>query len=315
MKLRSYRKEIQNSTAQILDVFDNIVIKRQNENGTMSSIRVPCVLGGRSRVLKSLENRNKTMKLPLMAITMKSISRDPSRVFATHDGLFFGGGTNAWIHNTPIPVNIEFEMNIISKYIEDNDQLISNWCVWFSPDIFVTMPNPVYPLKKLKCQLLWNGNVSISYPSEITEDQPARIVSKTSFTFKTYLFPCSDSDEYAEKIIYTIIEDFYPVPTLLSFDTFFESALSGLIEPEFYDHLVITATTSGSPGTGYVISGHGWWDGITGETSGSTSGETSGSTSGETSGEISGDYILMENSNFILDESNGKLIVKEIPAL
>jgi hypothetical protein len=76
MKSRSYHKEIQRNSAQVLDVFDDIYIDRRTvDNVVQKLIKVPCVYGSRSRILKSLENRGNTLKIPLVCINISSITR------------------------------------------------------------------------------------------------------------------------------------------------------------------------------------------------------------------------------------------------
>jgi len=249
MKIRSYHKEVEKATAQILDCFNNITIERSDETGIQKTIAVPCVYGNRSRVLKSLENRNKTIKLPMLCISMGSLTRDKTRVFGTHDGLFYKNGTNAYLKNMPIPVNIEYSLYMIGKYQTDIDQLISNFTVWFNPDIFVVIPHPLEAGKNIKCQLLWNGNISMTYPEELAAENPARIIATTNFTFKTWLFPGLDGNSYTGKSIHRInfnpqiwndeneqigrLQGFYAVPNNLTFDTFQENLLCGWIDSKY----------------------------------------------------------------------------------
>ena len=112
MKYRSYNTEFITSTAQLLDVFDQITIDRRDKSGIQQLINVPCVFGNRSRILKSLENRNKTLKVPMMCITMGGMSKDSARLHELNHGITVQ--SRDWdydpIKTTAVPMNIEYEL-------------------------------------------------------------------------------------------------------------------------------------------------------------------------------------------------------------
>jgi hypothetical protein len=190
MQLRSYNAEIVIATRMFMDVFNDIVIDRRDNQGTIQKqIKVPCVYGSRSRILKSLENRGNTLKLPLIAVTITGFSRDEARAHSVNifkelnvDGHF---DIRNMIAN---PININYTVSIITKFQSDTDQILGNFIPFFNPDIYVTWPNP-YVDDNIKSQVYWDGAIDIQYPEEITETDPWRIISEGSFVFKTWMFP------------------------------------------------------------------------------------------------------------------------------
>lgn len=262
MRYRSYNKELMSSTAQVLDVFNDIIIDRRDpENNIQQSFKVACVYGSRSRIIKSLENRSNTLVLPIIVVSMKGLSRDNSRVFGVHDGLRYQDGTGTYNYkkNTPVPIDITYEISIITKFQEDADQILSNFVPFFNPDVYVVMPNPVNTSQNLKCQVLWNGNFTLTHPDEITKDSPARIVSTTTFTLKAWMFQGMGNDDTVGKQILKInldprlqwedgigrISNWHAVPTLTSFDTYIENMICGFILSGYFDELPISAGVSG----------------------------------------------------------------------
>lgn len=249
MKYRSYNSEFITSTAQLLDVFDQIVIDRRDKSGVQQLIHVPCVFGNRSRILKSLENRNKTLKVPMMAITMGSISRDSTRVHEINHGITLQ--SREWdydpIKTTAVPVNIEYELSIISKYQEDLDQIICNFIPFSNPDFYVVWPHPKTPKWNMKSQIVWDGNISVTYADEVSETDPYRIIATTSFVFKTWIFPGLDKDKNDGPVIHKInfcpnllsigdgnygLDRWYDVPSNIEIDDYFDSVVCGLIKPD-----------------------------------------------------------------------------------
>lgn len=188
MRFISYNKEINIATKQIMDVFNNIRIKRWAGPCVEKIIHVPCVYGNRSRILKSLENRAKNLQLPLISITKTDISRDADRAHSVNDGLFFGDNSYDLNENVGVPIKIEFDVSIICKYESDMDQILCNFMAMMNPDIYVTWPNPKGQ-GNITSQIVWDGTTNIEYPIEISETDPWRVSATARMTFKTWIFP------------------------------------------------------------------------------------------------------------------------------
>lgn len=263
MRIESYNKEIKVATAQVLDVFNNIEIERLDKVGNLQkTISVPCLYGSRSRILKSLENRAATLKPPLLALSIVDFSRDIQRVHSVNEGLIFQPSTNTYEirHNVGLPVNISYELYIVTKFQDDLDQILSNFVANMNPDIYVVWNYPLDPTKNIKSQLIWSDSISIQYPIEINENDPYRILATTNFLFKTWLFPGEAEAAIAieEKPILKInvcenkpeaLNKWYDVK-VLSIDEFYDNAVCGYIQYPNYDHLQID----------YMISGNYWID-------------------------------------------------------
>lgn len=263
MQFRSYNREIERSTAQVLDVFNEIKIDRRSPaNDIQQIITVPCLYASRSRILKSLENRDNTVKLPLICVSITGLSRDVSRVHSIHNGLLYQHDNAAYQikRNTPVPINIGYSVTIITKFQEDMDQLIGNWAVWFNPDIYVVTPHPIIASETLKSQIVWNGSIATTYPEEIDKNSPIRVVSTTNFEYRTWMFPGIGNDDFEGPIIKRInftgmlsydtdgigrLNGFYPVPSNMEMSAFTENIILGLVKPPYWDVWQISGGLSG----------------------------------------------------------------------
>lgn len=263
MKYRSFNKELQTAVTSMLDTLNDVTIDRRDpKNNIQKLINVPCVYGNSSRVFKSQQNPNKIVELPIMCLSMKGLNRDTSRVFAINDYIIQQDGTSNINYKLkmPQPINISFNLEIIAKFQEDIDQIISNFTVWFCPDIFVISPHPADNNIKLRNQIIWNGSIDIQYPEEARKDEPTRIIANTSFTFKTWLFPGMGTDDREYKYIKRInfnpniyndegdigrLQGWYTVPTTTTFDNFKQNILLGYIDNRFTDQLQLSAGISG----------------------------------------------------------------------
>ena len=102
MKYRSYNSEIIIATTLLVDVFNDIIIDRRKHglkrdfSKTVSldeivqqKIEIPCILGDRSIILKSLENEPGKYKLPLIILQNKSLKTDTNRMVDLHNDVFY----------------------------------------------------------------------------------------------------------------------------------------------------------------------------------------------------------------------------------
>jgi hypothetical protein len=102
MKYRSYNSEILIATTLLVNVFNDIIIDRRKHglkrdfskpvslnDIVQQEIEIPCVLGDRSVILKSLENEQGRYKLPIIILQNKSIKTDTSRMVDLHNDVFY----------------------------------------------------------------------------------------------------------------------------------------------------------------------------------------------------------------------------------
>lgn len=242
MQYRSYHKEIQKNTAQVLDVFSGIYIDRRNTKDVVQQlIKVPCLYGSRSRILKSLENRADNLTLPLVCLSINGVSRESGRLMDIHSGLGLQHGTYDLKKNTGVPINITYSLDIFAKYQEDMDQIIANFIPFFNPDIYVVVPHPNSLTLNLKSQLVWDGNFALSYPNELDKNSPARVSATTTLVLHGWVFPGMEN-EYptTSGYIETVSASFHAVPQPMTFDEYKANYLSGLLSGGFYDILTIT---------------------------------------------------------------------------
>lgn len=216
MKYRSFNEELLIATALLINVFNDIVIDRRKhglkkdfskpislKDIAQQEIEIPCILGDRSHILRSLENEAGKYKLPLIILSNKSIKTDTTRMVDIHSDVFYQQDSQFFDldpqdpHYKPQqigkrraqPVNMEFDMTILTKYKEDMDQILSNWIVFFKPDVYVKWWSPRRENETINSQILWNHSISHELPIEFNPTNVFTYKSSTSFTFKTWLFP------------------------------------------------------------------------------------------------------------------------------
>lgn len=215
--VQSYNKELRIATAQFMDVFNNITIYRFDKDDTVTNtITVPCKYGAKSIAMKSLmEGLKSSPTLPAIAFSRTSFAVDPDRVFNIHRELMLqADGTRDYTLNQPVAIDITFELNVFSMYPADDDQIVQNFVPFSMPNFYVAWKHP-YTNETLKSQVIWDGTISTEYPIDYDTTSKPRVISTTSFIYKTWMFPGSalgdGSGDRSDRTdtIYTIISDYY----------------------------------------------------------------------------------------------------------
>ena len=210
---------------QFIAAFDDIVIGRFNKARVeQDQINVRYVYAPKERVMYDIINENKTITLPVVAVTIKSVSRDTSRVFNKLDGFYYhgtSGNEKTSKHvKPPVPVNINLGVSVLARYQTDMDQILSNFIPFANPYVVISWKVPEkFKLsvdQEIRSEVLWDGNVSLNYPTELNASQKARITADTNFTVKGWLF--KDEEDPVGNIFY-IDSNFYAQDLITDYDS------------------------------------------------------------------------------------------------
>lgn len=216
MRFETFHFEVKDLITQFCNAFDSVVIKRYDTNrNVISKINVRYVYAPKQRVIYDLVNKAQNIDIPCIAISVNGISRDESRVFNKLDGFYNSNVGKSYYYKTPIPINIDVSMSIISKYQTDIDQILSNFIPYSNPYIIISWKVPediqLVNLQEIRSEVLWSGQIAMSYPTELGELAKYRITADTSFTIKGWMFR---SDNTPVNNIYTVNTNFYPVSAI-----------------------------------------------------------------------------------------------------
>ncbi|NDA62324.1 MAG: hypothetical protein EBX50_09795 [Chitinophagia bacterium] len=243
MRISSHYFEIKDLLIQFLAAFDDVVIKRYDRNrvpGTTQQVRY--IYAPKQRVLFDIVNPGQNLILPCISVTIGSIQRDNNRVFNKNAGFFAPSsindntpGPSTFFYKAPVPINIEVKMSIIARYQSDMDQILSNFVPFNNPYIILSWTVPkefnLPYTQEIRSEVLWNGNINMSYPTDVNGNQKAQIIADTGFTIKGWLFP----DPVA------------PVKNIYKIDTFFTAVSSGTdLAYGSYTYLKANAITTDS---------------------------------------------------------------------
>ena len=151
MKDYTYFFEIKNLLTQFVAAFDETTIKRYNKDRVPEEvIEVRYVLAPKQRVMHDIVDKAQNLTLPVVAVNVTSITRDNDRVFNKLNNLHnFVNEKDSRMVRMPVPVNISISMSILTRYMDDMDQILSNFIPFNNPYIILSQfffwidPSPV----------------------------------------------------------------------------------------------------------------------------------------------------------------------------
>jgi hypothetical protein len=205
VKSQSYNFEIKDLLTQFLCAFDDVVIKRYDKDrNALENIEVRYVLAPKQRVMYDIVNKAQNLTLPVVAVNVTGISRDTTRVFNKLDSVYNprGEANNSTIM-MPVPINIEVSMSILARYMQDMDQILSNFIPYNNPYIILSWKEPAttaFDPVEIRSEVLWGGSISLTEPTDTTYSDKFRIIADTSFTIKGWLF--KNQNEISKQIYF-----------------------------------------------------------------------------------------------------------------
>ena len=183
-------------------LFNDIHIRHQDDAGKdVSDLKVPLAYGPSQKFLARITQQadlNKAIQItmPRMSFEMSNISYDSTRksslvqTFKTCED-----GTKAKKVFMPVPYNIGFELNIMSKLNDDSLQILEQILPYFQPhfNLTVDLIDSIGEKRDIPI-ILESVNFQDDYEGNF--DTRRSLIYTLQFTAKTYLFgPVADSSD------------------------------------------------------------------------------------------------------------------------
>jgi len=189
-----YHEIIRKTIIAFGTLFNDIHIRHTDQQGNAASdIKVPLAYGPSQKFLARITQQadlNKPIQitLPRMSFEMTSIAYDSSRkssliqTFKTCDD-----GSKVKKVFMPVPYNIGFELNILSKLNDDSLQVLEQILPYFQPHFNLTVDLVDSIGEKRDIPIILDS-VSFQDDYEGTFDTRRALIHTLNFTAKTYLF-------------------------------------------------------------------------------------------------------------------------------
>jgi hypothetical protein len=211
-------------------MFNDIVISRKTGNTTVQQMKVPINYAPMQKILARLDQdlqlNAPAITLPRMSFEMTGMTYSPDRKLTSVTKLVKASGADGTMTSmfAPAPYDIEFQLNIMTKYNEDGTKIIEQILPYFKPDCTVSV--------KLIDELGTYFDIPIVLNSVSQEDtyegdfeSRRALIWTLNFTMKGYFFgPVS-----TKKQITFVDADIYPTTDLQT-----GIAFSDLVEGEEY---------------------------------------------------------------------------------
>ena len=197
-----YHEIIRKTIIAFGTIFNDIHVRHQDGNeNSISDIRVPLAYGPSQKFLARITQQpelNKPIQItmPRMSFEMTTIAYDSTRktslvqTFKTCDD----GGKVKKVF-MPVPYNIGFELNILSKLNDDSLQILEQILPYFQPHFNLTIDLVDSIGEKRDIPIILES-VSFQDDYEGNFDTRRSLIYTLSFMAKTYLFgPVADSTD------------------------------------------------------------------------------------------------------------------------
>ena len=190
----TYNKIIRKCVIGFGTLFNNIECRKENKDGSVySRMKVPLAYGPRQKFLARLEqqadlNQKVAITVPRLSFEMTGISYDSSRKLAPITMNTKSGDKDTIRKQfTPVPYNIDFELNVISKTNDESLEILEQIVPVFQPSYQMTI-KLIEEMKDYRDIPIILNSISYSDDYEGSFDDRKITLVTMQFTCKTYIF-------------------------------------------------------------------------------------------------------------------------------
>ena len=196
-----YHEILRKTVISFGTVFNDIHIRhRKASGGEISDMRVPLAYGPMQKFLARLEQQadlNKAVQitLPRMSFETTNIAYDPTRKAGITQTFKASDGNKLRKVYMPVPYNIGFELNVLTKLNDDALQIVEQILPYFQPSFNLTVDLVEAIGEKRDIPIVLDN---ISFQDDYEGDYSTRraLIYTLNFTAKTYLFgPIADTPD------------------------------------------------------------------------------------------------------------------------
>jgi len=176
-------------------LFNNIQVRSKDSDGdTFSIIKVPLAYGPSQKFLARLEqqpdlNNPFQITLPRMSFEFVGLSYDTSRKLNQTQTFLAKSSSDSQIKKVymPVPYNMDFELNIMSKINDDMLQIVEQILPYFQPSYNITV-NLLDTLGENKDIPIVLNSITMNDDYEGNFQNRRALIYTLRFTAKTFLF-------------------------------------------------------------------------------------------------------------------------------
>jgi hypothetical protein len=208
-----YHEIIRKTVIAFGTLFNDINVRHKDSSGNnISQIKVPLAYGPIQKFLARIEQQPELSKpiaitLPRLSFEMTSIQYDPTRKSSvTQTFKTCSSGSNIKKVFLPVPYNIGFQLNLMTKLQDDALQVVEQILPYFQPSFNLTVDLIDSIGEKRDIPIILDN---VSFTDDYEGDFSSRrvLIYTFNFTAKTYLF--GPIAENTEGLIRKVQVDYY----------------------------------------------------------------------------------------------------------
>ncbi|MFN4975267.1 MAG: tail sheath stabilizer and completion protein [Bacteroidota bacterium] len=141
-----YHQSLKKLIASFGSIFSNVIVIKKLGQNEVERMRVPLAYGPTEKFLARLNSdpnldRTYSIKLPRMAFEITSLSYDPDRKLNTIKKQISSGESSGTVNHqyNGVPYDIGISLTVISKYIDEANQIFEQIVPWFTPGFTITV--------------------------------------------------------------------------------------------------------------------------------------------------------------------------------
>ena len=196
-----YHEIIRKTVISFGTLFNDIHVRHQDSTGKdISQIKVPISYGPKQKFLARLQQQpelNKAVQitLPRISFEMNNIQYDPSRKSGISQTFKASDSGKLKKVFMPVPYNLGFELNILTKLQDDSLQILEQILPFFQPGFTLTI-DLVDQIGEKRDVPMVLENIAFTDDYEGNFETRRALIYTLSFTAKTYMFgPIADSTD------------------------------------------------------------------------------------------------------------------------
>ena len=196
-----YHEIIRKTVIAFGTLFNEVHVRHQDATGKdISDIKVPISYGPKQKFLARIQQQpdlNKAVQitLPRMSFEVNNIQYDPSRKAGITQTFKAQEGAKLKKVFMPVPYNLGFELNILTKLQDDSMQILEQILPFYQPGFTLTIDLAKSIGEKRDVPMVLD---SITFTDDYEGNFETRraLIYTLNFTAKTYMFgPIADSTE------------------------------------------------------------------------------------------------------------------------
>ena len=196
-----YHEIIRKTVIAFGTLFNDVYIRHHDSAGKdIGEFKVPVSYGPRQKFLARIQqqpelNKAVQLTLPRMSFEMNSITYDPSRKSGITQTFKAKDGEKIKKVFMPVPYNLGFELNILTKLQDDSLQIIEQILPFFQPGFTLTIDLADQIGEKRDVPMVLE-DISFTDDYEGNFETRRALIYTLRFTAKTYMFgPIADSTD------------------------------------------------------------------------------------------------------------------------